>query len=416
MQMIDAVQWDMFPPASAVSCFETPSDVEKDILAVGKLDAVPTILRVLCQMTGMGFAAVARVSEVSWTACAVQDNIDLGLKPGSQLPVKSTLCMESREARSPILIEHASRDSRYCQSPRVQTLESYISVPIVLENGRYFGNLYAVDPKPAKLSEPKILFMFSQFADLIALQIGHELLRDAERKAFCDERAAGDLREQFIAILGHDLRNPLHAIFAGGDMLERKLQDPSLASIVARIKISVRRMSSLIDDVLDFARGRLGAGIGIRQIETDDIGGGLTSVVKELQDAQPSRQILSNISVTRSGRCDLGRVQQIASNLIGNALTHGSSQTPVKVTAIVESDDLVLDVWNDGEPIPADSIDKIFEPFWRQSTSADRQGLGLGLHICSQIVRAHDGQLSVSSSQEGGTRFVVKIPIGRQRV
>jgi signal transduction histidine kinase len=137
----------------------------------------------------------------------------------------------------------------------------------------------------------------------------------------------------------------------------------------------------------------------------------LEQVVKELQDGHPNRQILTNISVTRSVRCDLGRVQQVASNLIGNALIHGAPDKPVRVTAHTDEQHFVFEVWNDGEPIPPDSVSKIFEPFWRNSTSAFREGLGLGLHICSQIVRAHNGQLSVTSSSEYGTKFTARLPL-----
>ena len=115
--------------------------------------------------------------------------------------------------------------------------------------------------------------------------------------------------------------------------------------------------------------------------------------------------------MTHSVRCDAGRIQQVASNLIGNALTHGASDSPVKVAAWADEGDFVLEVWNQGEPIPTESLDKVFEPFWRHSISGGRQGLGLGLHICSQIVRAHGGKLTVSSTHEGGTRFTARVPL-----
>ena len=236
----------------------------------------------------------------------------------------------------------------------------------------------------------------------------------AERRieaTLVSERAQSELREQFIAILGHDLRNPLQAIFATGGMLERKLSDPTLLDMAVRIKTNVRRMSALIDDVLDFARGKLGGGIGVEIQEIADMDIALKSVVRELQDAHANREILSDIRVTGIVRCDIARVQQVASNLIGNALTHGASATPVKCVAHCDEEDFILEVWNDGEPIPPESIGKIFEPFWRHSTAAHRQGLGLGLHICSQIVRAHGGALSVVSSRVDGTRFTARLPL-----
>ena len=392
----------------------SPQEVAKAVAAVGRIDAVPTLLEVLCEITGMRFASVARVTDRVWTACAVKDDIHLGVTPGCQFPVSKTLCIESKALRAPIVIEHVSADPRYRTHPVLKRyqIESCVSVPIILSDGRYFGNLCALERNPSRVAEPRILSMFTHFAALIGSQLDRQLLQEQEHRALLDERAAGELREQFIAILGHDLRNPLHAVYASGDMLERKLTDPTLLSIAARIKTNVRRMSSLIDDVLDFARGRLGGGIGVELTEIENINTGLITVVQELQDAQPDCKILSSISVNRSVRCDLGRLQQVASNLLANALAHGLPNSPVKISARADEHDLVLEVWNAGEPIPAESLGKIFEPFWRHSVSASRNGLGLGLHICSQIVRAHQGRISVVSTREYGTQFTARLPLG----
>jgi len=391
---------------------DSPEDIRRAIAAIGRIDAVPTLLAVLCEVTGMRFAVVARVTDTNWTACAVQDDIHLGVKPGGELAVHTTLCIESRATRAPIVIEHASSDPNYRTHhvPKLYKIESYVSVPIILADGCYFGNLCALDPSPAKIP-PRIVAMFTRFAALIAAQLDSQLAQEREHAALLDERAAGELREQFIAILGHDLRNPLQAIYAGGELLERKLKDPALLTIAGHIRANARRMSSLIDDVLDFARGRLGGGIGVALTEVGNVNLGLTTVIQEFLDARPGCKIISNINVNRSVRCDLGRLQQVASNLLGNALTHGSAHSPVKITATVEDNDLVLEVWNTGEPIPAESIDKIFEPFWRHSISASRDGLGLGLHICSQIVRAHEGRISVTSTKEHGTQFTARLPL-----
>jgi signal transduction histidine kinase len=401
-----------FPP-QPTSPRDTAEEIAKDIAAVNKLQAVPTLLEVLCETTGMRFAAVARVTENTWTACAVKDDIGFGIAPGGQLDLETTLCIESKRSNAPIVIEQASTDSRYFKhlTPKLYKFESYVSVPIVLADGRYFGNLCAVDPAPAKVADHKIVRMFTRFAALIAMQLDSEMSREKEQSQLRDAHAANELREQFIAILGHELRNPLQAVYSAGVLLEKKVTDPSLKGVAARIRVSVRRMSSLINDVLDFARARQGEAMGVRIAEVEDIDAGLNAVIREFQDGQPDRQILANISVTRRVRCDLGRVQQVASNLIGNALKHGAPEGLVKVTAQAEDSDLVLNVWNGGEPIPPENIDKICEPFWRESLSGNREGLGLGLYICSQIVRAHGGTLSVTSSQESGTSFTARLPL-----
>jgi GAF domain-containing protein len=254
----------------------SPEEVAKAVAAIGRIDAVPTLLEVLCEITGMRFAAVARVTDRVWIACAVKDDdIHLGVMPGCRIPVSKALCI-AKASSTPIVIEHVSADPRYRSHPVLELyqIQSYISAPIILSNGRHFGNLCALDRNPAKVAEPRIVSMFKHFAALIGSQLDRQLLQEQEHRALLDERAAGELREQFIAILGHDLRNPLHAVYASGDMLERKLTDPALLTIASRIKTNVRRMSSLIDDVLDFARGRLGGGIGVELTEIENINAG----------------------------------------------------------------------------------------------------------------------------------------------
>jgi signal transduction histidine kinase len=405
-------------PGNPPIASDSAEEIARDVAAVGMIEALPTLLEVLCETTGMRFAAVARVTESTWTACAVKDDICFGLKPGGQLDLESTLCIESKRANEPIVIEHASVDPRYCNhhTPKTYKIESYVSVPIVLRNGRYFGNLCAIDPAPAKVADPKIVGMFNRFAALVAMQLDSEMARQQDQTALRAAHAANDLREQFIAILGHDLRNPLQAVYSAGVLLEKKLTDPMLQGVAARIRVNVKRMTSLINDVLDFARGRLGEGMGVQIKEVEDIDAGLLAVVREFQDGQPDRQIVANISVTRKVRCDLGRLQQVASNLIGNALKHGAPQGPVKVSAGAEDCDFVLSVWNAGEPIAPDSIGKICEPFWRPSTTGNREGLGLGLYICSEILRAHGGTLSVTSTEASGTNFIARLPLDSEQL
>src|SRR5580700_6814564 len=297
---------------------ESSSDVSQAVAAIRRIDAVPTLLEVLCEITGMRLAMVAHVSAKVWTVCALLDDLHLGITPGGPLAIRTNLGLESQASRTPIVIEQASTDPRYTSRHRrgLYQVESYVSVPIFLPSGGYFGTLCALDPKPAKVGQVFILSTFKRFAALIASQLTQQLQREREQTALHDERATGELREQFIAILGHDLRNPLQAIFTGSDLLQRKLTDPSLSGIAARIKTNVRRMSSLIDDVLDFARGRLGGGIGVELTDVENINTGLTTVIQELQDAQPDAVIIANISVDHSVRCDLGRLQQVASNLL----------------------------------------------------------------------------------------------------
>lgn len=390
-----------------------PEEIARDVAAVGRLDAVSTLLEVLAETTGMGFVAVARVTDKTWTLCAVKDEINFGLKPGGQLELETTLCIEAKRARSAIVIDHASQDPRYCQhhTPRFYKIESYVSVPIVLSNNRYFGNLCAIDPRPAKVMDPKVIGMFNRFASLIALQLESELKHEKSETALRDERASSELREQFIAILGHDLRNPLQAIAVNIALMEKAATEPSIKDMASRVARNVKRMSALINDILDFARGKLGGGIGVNIDEGAEVNSALCEVVRELQDGQPDREVLVDIRATRPLRCDVARLQQVTSNLVANALTHGDPTRPVRVSAFTDEREFVLSVSNEGEPIPAEVLPKIFEPFWRHAIGRHRQGLGLGLSICSQIVRAHNGTLSVTSTAATGTTFTARLPL-----
>jgi signal transduction histidine kinase len=105
-------------------------------------------------------------------------------------------------------------------------------------------------------------------------------------------------------------------------------------------------------------------------------------------------------------------VQQLLSNLLGNAVTHGAAEFPVRVRARIEDDELVLSVLNGGNAIAPESLSKVFEPYWRPATSKPGGGLGLGLYICKQIVSAHGGTLEVRSSAQEGTCFVARLPTG----
>lgn len=387
------------------------------IAAVARIDAVPSLLQLLCETTGMRCAAVVRVTGDAWTACAVHDDGSMGIRSGTRFDGGAAFFAETGPSRAPLFIGSAGMDPRFRDHPmrRRYQIESCVAVPIVLGDGLKFGSLCAMDSRPTTVAQPHVVSMFTRFASLIAGQLDGQLRQEREHLALLDERATGELREQFMAVLGHDLRNPLQAVYAGADQLVRKLADSGHAQIAERIKANAHRMSLLIDDILDFARGRLGGGIQVDSSAADNVNAGLAAVVRELEDAQPECQIQSDLRVSRPVCCDLGRLQQVASNLLANALTHGRRDSPVKISARVDDKELVLEVWNAGEPIPRDSLGKIFEPFWRRSVSPSRHGLGLGLHICSEIVRAHNGRIGVTSTAEEGTRFSARFPLDKAR-
>jgi phosphoserine phosphatase RsbU/P len=215
------------------------------------------------------------------------------------------------------------------------------------------------------------------------------------------------LRDQFIAILGHDLRNPLGSIVAGASMLLRSELPEEEQKIIQIINRSSLRMAELINNIMDFARTRLGEGIIVNRQPTP-MEPVLQQVVEELRTIYPSRQIDTTIELATPVVCDGPRVAQLLSNLVANAITHGYPDTPVTISAINKENVFELMVCNKGKQISPALLDKIFEPFTRESHSPSKNGLGLGLYIASQIAKAHKGELSATSSVED-TCFIFRL-------
>jgi signal transduction histidine kinase len=386
-------------------------EFEADITTVARIEAVPTILEVVCSTTGMGFAAVARVTEDRWVACGVRDGIAFGLKPGGELKIETTFCREVRNHRKAVVIDHVAEDDAYREHPipAQYGFQSYISVPIVLADGSFFGTLCAVDPRPARLKTPETIGMFKLFADLIAFHLDAAMQLEATRANLMTERETAELREQFIAVLGHDLRNPLTAIIGGAELVERTPLNDVAKQMIRVIRQGAARMASLIDDVLDLARGRLGGGLTLR-INNEPLKPVIGQVVDELRASFQDRVIALEMDFDEPIVCDQARVAQLLSNLVGNALTYGAPDQPIQVRARTDAGMFELSVANAGDPIPPEAMVKLFLPFSRGSVRPSQQGLGLGLFIASEVAKAHGGTLDVQSSAEQ-TRFTFRMPL-----
>ena len=392
--------------------FDAQTEIAKDVDAVGRIDALSTLLQVVRDITGMRFAAVARVTDKTWTVCAIQDDLSMGLTPGSQLDIETTLCREVRMSRAPIVIEHASVDPVYKDhhTPKLYHFESYISVPILAMDGEYFGNLCALDPLPIKVAEARILSMFSRFAQLIGNHLDLKKLHERAAAELSEEKAAVDQRDQFITLLGHDLRGPAQIIQAAADQLALRTWDPGLLALSSRLKQGVHRMSQVIGDILDFARGRPGAGMLAQKTPVEDLEQRLEAVVAEIASTESPRKIVSNIAIGTTVHCDPERLRQLATTLLENAVAQAAPLGAVSFIASVDEGDLVIQVWNGGEPIPPAELSHMFAPLWR-FTTPDQASIGLGLHSCWQIARTHGGRISVTSTKKYGTQFTVRLPV-----
>jgi signal transduction histidine kinase len=384
-------------------------DFERDIAKVNGIAAVPTILDVVSRTTGMGFTAVARVTEDRWITCASRDELAFGLKPGDELKVETTICHEIRESRETVVIENVSEDAEYCKhhTPAQYGFQSYISVPIILPDGSFFGTLCAIDPKPRKLRTPEIIGMFKLFAELIASHLdAAERVELIENRLALEQRNA-ELREQFIAVLGHDLRNPLASIQGGLRLLNKKVDDEG-KNWINLLQGSVARMAGLIDNVMDFARARLGAGMQLK-LREQPLEPVIKQIVAEFENVHPDRVIETVVSVPGSVRIDADRIGQMLSNLLGNAISYGAANEPIRVLAQATGAGFDISVANKGAPIPAEAMPRLFTAFDRGDVLPNQKGLGLGLYIAQEIARAHGG-LIVASSMRDETVFTASFP------
>jgi signal transduction histidine kinase len=222
-------------------------------------------------------------------------------------------------------------------------------------------------------------------------------------------------RDLAIAVMAHDLRNPLNAIVSSAQMIQiTEGVDKGAINTLASIVHSGMHMSKLIENLLDFTRTRFGQPLVVKR-ESMDLAPVCRQTVAEFVAAYPERTIRLDCGAALHGAWDATRISQMLSNLISNAIQHGDQTTPVTVEVRSESQEIVLKVHNDGPPIPQSELPTIFDPFSRgakQDTAAvnESRHLGIGLFVARQIVEAHSGKISVTSTVQGGTTFVVRLP------
>ncbi len=218
------------------------------------------------------------------------------------------------------------------------------------------------------------------------------------------------LNEMLTAVLSHDLRSPLNAVLTSAVLIQRRSTEQAVKETADRILSSGKRMSRMIEDMLDMARARLAGGIPLKR-EPADLGVLIDRVIGEVQAAYPERRIEVQQAGDLNGNWDGERLAQVASNLLGNALQHGDESAAVDVKFDgTRADAVVITVENSGT-IPPDLLPQLFDPFRGAQRQAGRtEGLGLGLYIVQQIVAAHGGSVDVESGHENRTTFAVRIP------
>lgn len=222
-------------------------------------------------------------------------------------------------------------------------------------------------------------------------------------------------RDLVLGVLSHDLRTPLSATLMSARLLPKLSPlNEQQSMLVEQIAESMTRADKIVTNLLDITRSRFGSGMPVVR-ESMNMGIVGKQLVEEMRTVYPERDINLDISDNLEGEWDKSRIGQVFSNLIGNAIQHGFKNKPVYVTIIGHETDITLSIQNDGIPICASMIDKIFDPLTRSSSDdelpqADAIHLGLGLYITKEIVTAHNGTVCVTSTEEDGTTFTICLP------
>ncbi|SFQ96989.1 GAF domain-containing sensor histidine kinase [Poseidonocella sedimentorum] len=386
-------------------------DFQADIELLAASTLVGTILETVMLATNMRFAGVARVTADRWVACRTIDEVNFGIAAGDEIAIESTFCQTVRDTAEMVIFSDATTDPTYRGHPIASAfgIVSYVSVPIYRGDGSFFGTLCAIDTEPKDVKNPRAVAMFEMFADLIGHSLETEERLEAQELLVKHQSHLVQLQEEFVAILGHDLRNPVAALGAGLRQLGKEPLTDRGRSFASLMRASLHRMNELIDNMMLHAKSRLGGGITVSPQPDAPLADALSQVVDEIRVVAPERDITLDLKLAGPVSCDAARVAQAVSNLISNAVKHGDSDAPIRVFGTCSARAVTIDVENDGKPIPPELQRTLFEPF-RRGSDVSEAGLGLGLHIASTIAAAHKGQLSVDC--EGRTtRFRLELPM-----
>lgn len=394
-------------------------DLFKDLEVVRRISFVPSMLEIICQITGMGFAAVARVTEDRWLACSVRNEVQFGLKEGEELKLETTLCNEIRNHRQPIIIDHVDECSQYKNhhTTKMYKLQSYISFPIILPNGTFFGTLCAIHSKPAPINNKKIIDTFSMFTELLAYHIQSQELLDrsylANAKLVHQNTVLisvnNDL-DNIVHTASHDLKSPLTNISGLVDIMdelivEEPLKLEQIQLIIKLMRSSLKSFNQTITDLTTIIE----ADHSLKTAELEDINFlELVENVKldlhsSIADSGANIQVigLENSQFHFSKR----NLKSILYNLVSNAIKYRSPDRLPKIVIKLEQVEgkISFSVVDNGLGIPDNQQNQIFKLFKRLHGHVE--GSGLGLYIVKKMVDAVGGQIQVKSKINEGTTF-----------
>ena len=434
-------------------------DIAKDIENISQIPIIANILNVICQSTGMGFSAIARVTEDKWVTCTTRDEIAFGLKPGDELQIKTTICDEIRLHQNHVIIDHVNEDPEFKNhhTPAKYGFQSYISVPIIRKDGRFFGTLCAIDPKPRNLKSSEILAMFKLFSDLISFHLSaieelhssssalskeRELnkINEEKQKTFTDllekevqirtkqleenynslEKLNKEL-ESFAYISSHDLQEPLRKIQTFVSIISAKELDnlsEKGKEYFQRIQNSAERMQNLINDLLAYSH----TSIDNRKFEISDLRMVVDQVTDDLKEEIAAKNAKIEIIETCEANFIPFQFRQLLYNILSNALKF--SRTDIKPVISIKCSIINkptgfgtkekhchIQISDNGIGFEQQYGEKIFELFRSLHPKEEYNGTGIGLAIVKKIVENHKGTITASGKLQEGATFDIYLPV-----
>jgi len=396
-------------------------ELYKDMEAVRQIAIVPAMLEVICQTTGMGFTAIAWVTNDRWLAGSVRDEVQFGLKEGGELQIETTLCNEIRGHRQSIIIDHVDENPEYKNhhTAKIYGLQSYISIPIILKNGEFFGTLCAIDSRPAKVNNTKVIGTLTIFAELLSFHLQSQDLLERTYNANIElnhknrilTKVNNDL-DAFVYTASHDLRSPISNIeglleVLSNTVVEENLNREEINQIIGLMKSSLKSFTVTIKDLTTF-------------VEADnDSNAERSEEINIFEVVANVKQDLNNLIATSHAKIEVicennlslnfskKNLKSILYNLLSNAIKYRSPERTPEVFVKLDKFDgkTHLSVRDNGLGIPLDKQDKVFTIFKRFHSHVE--GSGLGLYIVKRIIDNCKGQIQVNSTLNQGTTFTI---------
>lgn len=409
---------------------ETENSLQNDIEKIRQIPIVNSMLEVICRSTGMGFAAIARVTSDRWIACSVRDEIAFGLEPGQELKIDTTICNEIRDSLQPVIIENVAEDPFYCShhTPRIYGLQSYISMPIILKNGDFFGTLCAIDPKPAKIGNTQTIEMFRLFADLLSFHLQSLDIIERSNSAFLglNKKLTDSIDEnrQYQYISHHNLQEPLRKIRVFSSMLieETKEKNSKIRELALKLDANAKQFSMMIKDLSDYSD--LNRKAAFEPIDLNLVVG---NICTQLAPTLEALGAAINIPTMPEIQGIPFQIEHLFYHLIHNALRFsksaekpvvniefqimGADQASNPLLAENTGDLIEISVADNGIGIEQSQLENIFDIFSKLSNDSDVRGEGIGLAYCRKIIRNHGGSIQVQSEIGKGSVFIVRLPI-----